>query len=69
MNRRLFHGPNLHVSRVLIHTPLQRGENKTQQTNNRFSGFRHGVETVETVSTWESRSNTPRKRGVNESQA
>ena len=61
----------VHASRVtqeahLINTPLQRGAGRPRCVSNRFNGFAHGVETVETVEHPGSAAFTPLKRGVNE---
>jgi DNA-binding beta-propeller fold protein YncE/ABC-type molybdate transport system permease subunit len=52
----------------LINTPLQRGEKSELARSNRFSGFEHDVETAKAVEGPVGASNTPLKRGVNESQ-
>jgi len=51
---------------ALINTPLQRGARGATIRMNRFNGFSHGVETVETVEDPGASANTPLKRGVNE---
>ncbi|MCX6902409.1 MAG: hypothetical protein NTW03_02785, partial [Verrucomicrobia bacterium] len=51
---------------LLINTPLQRGAPGCNLHVNRFNGFSHGVETVETVEDPDASANTPLKRGVNE---
>jgi RND family efflux transporter MFP subunit len=50
----------------LINTPLQRGGRRSQEFGNRFNGFSHTDETVETVSCPLAPWSTPLKRGVNE---
>ena len=56
-----------HSERVLfINTLLQRGVGVGGRGLNRFSGFRQGVETVETVLRLRPGQNTPLKQGVNE---
>ena len=58
------------LSRTLINTPLQRGEKGCNNILNRFSGFRfrgqNEVETAKAVQFLHERSDTPLKRGVNE---
>ena len=49
---------------ALITTSLQRGERRREGIENRFNGFSHGVETVETVSRRASSKTTSLKRGV-----
>jgi len=49
-----------------INTLLQRGVRTTSGCQNRFNGFLHGVETVETVSVHLHAQNTSLKQGVNE---
>jgi hypothetical protein len=51
---------------LLINTPLQRGAGCAREPRNRFNGFPHPGETVETVSDPLGPSITPLKRGVNE---
>ena len=51
---------------ALINTPLQRGAPGCNLHINRFNGFSHGVETVETVENPGTSASTPLKRGVNE---
>jgi ribose transport system substrate-binding protein len=50
----------------LINTPLQRGVAWWRDPRNRFNGFSHLAETVETVPITHRIANTPLKRGVNE---
>ena len=50
----------------LIHTPLQRGACEPGKVGNRFNGFSHLLQTVESVSVSSPTPNTPLKRGVNE---
>ena len=52
--------------RPLINTSLQRSVCVPTGESNRFSGFRHRVETAEAVHTSSTRRSTPLKRGVNE---
>jgi len=61
----MFHkrGPSERV--LFINTLLQRGVGMWWRDLNRFSGFRHGVETVEAVFPLRPAQNTPLKRGVN----
>jgi hypothetical protein len=51
---------------ILINTLLQRGVGVWQVSLNRFSGFPHLVETVETVLRHIRVQSTPLKQGVNE---
>jgi hypothetical protein len=51
---------------TLINTSLQRGGDAIQSTPNRFSGFEHGVEAVETAWLQVVPGFTSLKRGVNE---
>jgi hypothetical protein len=50
----------------LINTSLQRGESEAERPSNRFNGFPHGVETVETVPPSTPSKITLLKRGVKE---
>ena len=50
----------------LINTPLQRGGDRQQDRRNRFNGFSHPLETVETVPAFAQMPNTPLKRLVDE---
>ena len=62
----MFH-KHSHSERILfINTLLQRGVREWWRGPNRFSGFRQGVETVETVLRLRPAQNTPLKQGVNE---
>ena len=54
---------------LFINTLLQRGVGVWWRGPNRFSGFRQGVETVETVLRLRPAQNTPLKQGVNEEPA
>ena len=51
---------------AFINTPLQRCAGGCILRANRFNGFSHWVETVETVEHPGTSANTPLKRGVNE---
>jgi len=51
---------------ILINTPLQRGVRTGAERENRFNGFLHPTETVETVSVHPVAGNTLLKQGVNE---
>ena len=54
------------ASHILINTLLQRGVGVWRVGHNRFSGFPHLVETVETVPRRLRVQSTPLKQGVNE---
>jgi hypothetical protein len=54
---------------ILINTPLQRGAWWHRELINRFNGFSHAAETVETVDDASRTAITPLKRGVNETRA
>jgi hypothetical protein len=54
------------ASHMLINTLLQRGVGAWRVGHNRFSGFPHLVETVETVPGRPRVQSTPLKQGVNE---
>jgi len=60
-----FSKPISRVRSVLINTPLQRGVAWWRELGNRFNGFLHTPETVETVSAHLPTLDTPLKRGVN----
>src|SRR6266487_1894891 len=63
---RMFH-KHSHSQRVVFtNTLLQRGVGVWWRGPNRFSGFRQGVETVETVLRRRPAQNTPLKQGVND---
>jgi hypothetical protein len=53
----------------LINTPLQRGGGTTNGCQNRFNGFPHRTETVETVFVRSGRLNTSLKQGVNQNES
>lgn len=63
---RIFHKPPGSTLGALINTPLARGAARWQGLRNRFNGFSHAVETVETVSEALRPANTPPKQPVNE---
>jgi hypothetical protein len=50
---------------IFINTPLQQGARMGKERENRFNGFAHGTETVETVPVLLRASHTPLKQGVN----
>jgi len=54
------------ASHLIINTLLQRGVGVWWRGAKRFSGFRQGAETVETVLRLRLCQNTPLKQGVND---
>jgi len=65
---RIFHNAIVRARAALINTPLQRGVRCQPDHRNRFNGFSRHVQTVETVWDGSRISNTPLKRGVNETE-
>jgi hypothetical protein len=55
------------ISKLLINTPLQRGDSGRPRFLNRFSGFPRDADTAEAVVEFCGAAITPLKRGVNES--
>jgi len=62
----MFHKPSYSERVRFINTLLQQGVGVWWRGLNRFSGFRQGVETVETVLLLRPTQNTPLKQGANE---